>query len=136
MARRAAGQDRDTARRRHKLMQQRRTLPVHLGCQHRDAGRAATGPGEAVGQSLGDWVLADERHYDRHGRGCFLDRQDSHGRDGDDDIGLGGDRLARQLRHERRPANVRRQCQVAADNEAKPGKLGQLQVPHLFERPL
>src|SRR5262249_25972255 len=58
MARRTAGQDRDTARRRHKVVQQRRTLPVHLGCQHRDAGHAATRPGEAVGHSLFDWVLA------------------------------------------------------------------------------
>ena len=54
MARRAAGKDRDTARRRHKLVQQRRTLLIHLGCQHCDTGRAATGPGEAVGQSNHD----------------------------------------------------------------------------------
>jgi hypothetical protein len=85
-------------------------------------------PGEAVGQSLGDWVLADERHHDRHCRGCFFDRQDGHGRDGDDNIGLGGDRLAGQLRHARWRAHVRRHCQVAAHNEAEPGKLGQLQI--------
>ena len=134
MARRAAGQDRDTARCRHKLMQQRRTLPVHLGCQHRDAGHAATRLGEAIGHSLSDWVLADEGHYDRHGRGCFLDRQDRYGRDGDDDIGLGGDRLARQLRHARRQARVRRQCQIAAFNKAEPRKLGQLEFPKVFDR--
>jgi CheY-like chemotaxis protein len=95
MARRAAGQDRDTARRRHKLVQQRRTLPVQLSCII--ATPVALPPGRArlTASPFGDWVLADERHYDRHGRGCFLDRQDSHGRDGDDDIGLGGDRLAR-----------------------------------------
>jgi hypothetical protein len=41
---------------------------------------------------------------------------------------------ARQLRHARRHARVRRQCQVAAHDEAEPGKLGQLQVPNQFDR--
>jgi len=117
-------------------MQQRRTLPIHLGCQHRDAGHAATRPGEAVGHSLFDWVLADEGHYDRHGRGRFLGRQDSNGRDGDHDIRLGGDRIARQLRHARRWARVGRRCQVAAFNEAEPGKLGQLKFPKEFDHRL
>jgi hypothetical protein len=36
----------------------------------------------------------------------------------------------------RRRAKVRRQCQVAAHNEAAPGKLRQLKVPNLFNRPL
>jgi len=42
----------------------------------------------------------------------------SYGRDGNDDIGPRSYRIARQFRHARRQARVRRQCQVSAFNEA------------------
>src|SRR5262249_16932928 len=122
----------DAARGWHGLVQQQQALDLEL-CHDREARHVAARPGEALGQPSGDRVVAYEE-YDGHSRGGCLSCLCGKSSDNDDDVRPCCNCFTRKLLDAIDWAVMRGDDEIAALDEAEPGKLRQRYATEPLDR--